>query len=225
MLFSLKQDHLSLDEQQKLQQKFVNLLKDALKDDPDFSKKDIEFWQWLSHTDFANVVLLAKRLTEHLEDSNLWFVENNSLVSYCTGSHNNAIMLRSAEQSKGATFYISPYMAKNKVNPEHCLVVFKKAREHFKKNPSTVQTDPNLQHLRQQSSDETGTAQAIITRTANHLNRLVEVSEHQVCASLLNLPSEITSDTFSYVSPVGCMAYQTYLKINKKEEEISTKEI
>ena len=189
-----------------LRHTIAQALQNALKGDEAYPEES-KLWTWLQNAPFEHVTMFFLNLVAKLHTINLVFVEHNSMISYCTGSHNNAVPLGSLEQAKGAMFYITPYIAKNKMSLEQCLTVLHKAREHIKEHPSKADN----------TGTELRTVQHLLTRTLNKLNCLVEVSDYQVAAFLLSLPRKITSDTFTYTSPGACMAYQSYL-LNKKEQ-------
>ena len=46
----------------------------------------------------------------------------------------------------------------------------------------------------------------LLTRTLNRLNLMMEVSDYQVAAVLVGLPTEITTSTFTYFSAAGAIA-------------------
>ena len=114
--------------------------------------------------------------------------EGRSLVAGC---HNAAFMLGSSEQAKGALFYIANYVAKSKVALEQCFTVLNQVTNHVKKHPS--------------NADDSGTTRRtsmhVLQRTLNRLNLLMEVSDYQVAAALIGLPTEITTGIFTYFSP------------------------
>ena len=60
----------------------------------------------------------------------------------------------------------------------------------------------------------------MLTRTLNRLNLLIKVSDYQVAAYLLGLPSEITSDNFAYIKPNACIALSDYIR-NKESKQIA----
>jgi len=101
------------------------------------------------------------------------------------------MFLGSAEQGKSALFYIASYIAKNKVALEQCLTVLNKAISHVNKYPSkyTPEQGKTVKH---------GTVKHILERTLNQLNLLMEISEYQAAAALLDLPTEISSDNFVF---------------------------
>ena len=47
----------------------------------------------------------------------------------------------------------------------------------------------------------------------------MEISDYQAAASLLGLPSEISSDTFAYVTPNACMVYETFSQIEQDTQK------
>ena len=182
-------------------------LKECLDNDDSYTDRS-KLWKWVDEVTIDKLVMFFHELTSKLQDINLYVVEHNAIVSYCTGSHNNAMPLGSLEQAKGAMFYITPYIAKNKVALSQCLTILQKAREDVAMNPSKAKD----------SGTALRTIQHVLTRTLNKLNCLIEVSDYQVAASLLNLPSEITSESFAFVKPTACIAFREYMESKENEE-------
>jgi hypothetical protein len=90
--------------------------------------KDSKLWEWLKDAPMEKMKSFFCGLVDKLHDIHLYFVEHSSAVSYCMGSHSNAVSLGSLEQAKGAMFYITPYL-ENCL--EQCLMVLEKASQHF----------------------------------------------------------------------------------------------
>jgi hypothetical protein len=202
LLSQLKDPQLLSASEPEFRTAMVNAFKRSLKNDPAYNEKS-KLWEWLNNGPIAQVARFFCEIVSRLKDINLYVVEHSPIISYCTGSHNNVVNLGSSEQAKGAMFYITPYLTKNKIALEHCLTVLQKVREHVNLYPSKAAN----------TGTEIRTVQHVLTRTLNKLNCLMEISDYQAAASLLALPSEITSDTFAYVSPNACMVYETFSRI------------
>ena len=90
------------------------------------------------------------------------------------------------EQSKAALFYIGPYINKDGVKITDALPILMKAQEDTIKYPSIAE-DRNTAKRH---------AQHILTRAVNKLNGLIEVSDTQIGASLLQMSASLCSDSF-----------------------------
>ena len=171
----------------------------------DFFEREPRLINWAKQLETSTLKQLYDKVHEDLVNANGWVAESNPILSLCTGSHNNTVFLGSREQGTGAMFYISPYMLKSKVNIQQALGVLLAAGDHCKKNPS--------------KAEDAGTKkrdiQYVLTRTLNQLNLKMELSDYQVAASLLDLPSEFTSHAFSYV---GQDAYLAFIANDLKKE-------
>jgi len=65
-------------------------------------RKGSDFWEWLVHLDDLNFFTLYDRIVLDLVQANGHLAAFNSIISYCTGSHNNCQMLGGIVQAKGA---------------------------------------------------------------------------------------------------------------------------
>ena len=63
-----------------------------------------------------------------------------------------------------------------------------------------------------------------LTNTLNEMHSYMEMSDYQVAAKLLHLPSQITSEVYGYSNPFGYIAYKKYIQSqenhSKKMEEL-----
>jgi len=146
--------------------------------------------------------LLYNNVSKKLVDRNGYVVQYNPLLTAILGCNTNSLLLGSTEQSKGAAFYIGPYINKNKNPLIDSLDIVLESIEHARKYPSTA--------------DDTGTdkrfVQYVMTRILNQLNALMEVSDTQAAASLLGLNAGLCSDIFT--------AYDAYSHMNFVTDEI-----
>jgi len=107
-------------------------------------------------------------------------------------------MLGSLLQAKTAVQYICPYIMKAKYPLEQCLIIICDVLWHNESHPS-------------QSLEDQGTASRdtkyFLQRILNQMNVLMEISDYQVAAKLINLPAAIFTDSFVYINPSAYMAY------------------
>jgi len=90
-------------------------------------------------------------------------------------------------QAKGAMFYLIPYQGKNKFPVAQLLVVLNNALEHVQKYESrTTKGDKGTLQR---------TAKHLLQRTMNRMDLMMELSDCQVTAALLELPSMIMTDS------------------------------
>jgi hypothetical protein len=143
-----------------------------------------------------------RETAKRIQSSNGYVVEYNPILIFCTGLHNNTACLGSSEQGKAALFYLSSYFSKKKQALEQCLSVLSAACKQTKKFPS----------IAEDSGTTLRTAQHILTHTLNKLHLKMEVTDYQVAAALLDLPSEMCSDNFSYMKPYDSIVYTAWDK-------------
>jgi hypothetical protein len=163
------------------------------------------FWSWLSKLDMKELQALYQRLERSIRTANGNIATYNHVASFCTGAHNNFQLLGSLEQAKGAMFYVCPYMGKAKFPLQQSLAVLNETLEHIEQYPSRAKD----------AGTQKRTAQYILQRTLNRMMLQMELSDFQVAADLLELPSLIRTDTFAFVDPIASMAYQTLVQFNE----------
>jgi len=149
----------------------------------------------------------AKQLLER----NGYVVSTNAMLSNATGSSTNAILLGNTLQSTGALFYVVPYVCKNKVSLQACLIALEAAQQHVTEYPSVAEDSGTLER----------TVTHMFTRVLNNLSRSIHVSDTQVALSLLNMNLEVSSDSFHFFGADNCVNYFKY-KICQNEDEIAT---
>ncbi|CAB9516444.1 helicase PIF1 [Seminavis robusta] len=144
--------------------------------------------KWLETLDATTIIFLFDKLSSEISGRNGFVTETNVTLCNSTGGSTNAILLGSTQMSAGALFYVVPYVCKNKVALEACLVALEAAQRHIEQFPS--------------SADDSGTdrrsIQHMFTRVLNDLSRSIQVSDTQVALSLLNMGTELTSDSFRF---------------------------
>ena len=143
---------------------------------------------WMQRLESLDVVTMYQDLQFIIEKANGNVVATNSTIHNVTGSSTNSILLGNSQQSKSSLFYVAPYLCKNKVALEACLVALEKAQKHINKHPSVA--------------SDTGTnkreVQHMFTRVVNELSRSIQISETQVALALLNMGTELTTDSYKY---------------------------
>ena len=157
---------------------------------------------WMSSAADSQLVLLYDEVVGSLVNANGYVAAYNPLLSLCTGAHNNVQFLGSVSQSKSAMAYLCPYLGKRKSPLLHSLVVLEDVINHVRRYPSTAEDSGTAKR----------TAVHVYQRLLNRLNLSIELSDYQVAAFLLNLPSIIRSCPFEYLNPRGCMDFSDYLK-------------
>ena len=187
----------------------INLFQNWLKDDRGYPETSL-FWEWLQNVEFELLASFYTTIFDRLNKSNGYVVDYNPILMYCTKSHHNASLLGGTEQSNAAMLYVSPYVVKGKIELALTLAIMENTRKHIKLFPSTA-ADVNTNVSQRQ-------VQHFLTRCLNKMNTLVELSDYQVAADLLNLPCQITTDVFTYMSIYGYMSYNTHVQCQQKTE-------
>ena len=176
------------------QQEQHNNHKNSRKDDDDTIPS---IRAWLENMESHVVIGVYLDLNQQLGYRNGLVTETNPILACATGGSTNAVLLGNVQQSSAALFYVAPYVTKNKVKLDACLVALEMAQQHVEKFPS-IATD-------------SGTAkryvQHMFTKVLNDLSRSIEVSDTQVALSLLNMGSEVTSDSYKYFGADYCVNY------------------
>ena len=110
----------------------------------------------------------------------------NVLLTALMSCNTNSLFLGSREQSKGALFYIGPYICKNGVQIIDSFDLLLEAQDYAKQYPSTAED----------SSTDKRFVQHVLTRLLNKMNSLMEVSDTQAAAALLGMDAGMCSDIF-----------------------------
>ena len=131
-------------------------------------------------------VTLDSQETNPPSGRNGWVVDFSPLLTSLLGVNTNLLHLGSKEQSKGALFYIGPYINKDGVKINDALPLLLQAHEHALNHASVA--------------DDSGTnkrfAQHVLTRTLNCMNSMIEVSDTQGAAAVLGLGASLCSESF-----------------------------
>ena len=129
---------------------------------------------------------LYTNVSRSLEERNGMVADFNVLLTALMSCNTNSLFLGSREQSKGALFYIGPYICKNGVQIIDSFDLLLEAQDYAKQYPSTAED----------SSTDKRFVQYVLTRVLNKMNSLMEVSDTQAAAALLGLDAGMCSDIF-----------------------------
>ena len=192
-------------------------------------------WEQLNKMSDEDLQLFYQKLVGSFKTANQYIAAYNPSISYCTGAHNNAVLLGSDQQAKAATFYLCPYMGKLKFPLQDCLVILEQALKHVKDFPSVAKDTGTNER----------TSKHILQRCLNKLNLQMELSgmllpftvlllsiantnklpyhsstDYQMAAVLLRLPSIIRSEQYAYVNPHAHISYITQIHRDKDSAKI-----
>lgn len=176
----------------------VHDIKDALlqilKDVPNFEfPRSRNFHRWLTHTATDREIrMLWDEIKNRLPSANQMVPAFNPILSFCTGSHNNASLLGSIDQAKSALFYLVPYQGKSKFPIKETLPVLNAALKYVERHKSQHPTE---------AGTRTRTVKFLLTRTINKMHLRMEISDYEMVASLLELPSVISTERFAVGNP------------------------
>jgi len=170
-----------------------------------FMPKLYSIMKVLRHVDTDTLIKIYKKVSKEVQGRNGLVVDYNPLLTALLGCNTNASFLGAKEQSRGALFYIGPYINKDGVAVIDALPLMLKAQEDVLLHPSVA--DDSGTHKRH--------VQHTLTRTLNKLNSQMEVSDTQAAGALLGLDARITSELFSYYDGKG---YKNYILDELKKE-------
>ena len=159
--------------------------------------------EWLMKLPLSTLESIYRNVSEKLVDGNGLVVEHSPTLSYATGSHSHTSYLGGTEQSVSAIYYMADYLSKTKVSTEQSLLLLCSILSHVNKHPSKSPTD---------SGTNVRTAQHTFTRLLNQMNLKMEITDYQAAASLIGMPTEISSETFTYISPQHHLAFRLWDK-------------
>ena len=175
------------------------------------------FHDWLLHKSTPEQIFsLWSTVLQQLPQANRMVPSFNPALSWCTGSHNNASLLGAVEQAKSALFYLVPYQGKSKFPLSQSLTILNSTLQHIDRNKS-------------QHPEDSGTLQRttkhFLTRALNRMSLQMEISDYEIAAALLDLPSVISSERFSVGNPSALSSFRTATNIaNDIDESIATSE-
>jgi len=140
----------------------------------------------LEGLDLEEIEMIYANVRKRLKGMNGYVVQYNKLLTALLGCNTNSMLLGSTEQSKAATFYIGPYIDKNKNPLIESLDIVLKAMDLARKYPSVADDSDTPRRI----------TQLIMTKILNQLNNLMEVSDTQAAAGLLGISAGMCSDKF-----------------------------
>ena len=180
----------------------IQWLESMLSNLPEFADPTSAFWKWLKEKASTDQVLaIFQHVHQTLPTANGHVAAFNSVLSFCTASHVNASLLGSLVQARGAMMYLVPYEAKSKFPMQHVLSVMDHTLNHIDKYPSVA--------------DDSGTQQRsvkhLLMRSLNRMHLQMEISDYEVAAALLNLPSLLITEKFQYGNPRALLNWISHM--------------
>lgn len=160
ILHSPREDEPPLTKDQIIQE-----LKQNLDTVHEFSE-DHDFWDQLKTMPNSDIELFYQKLLDAFETANQYIASYSPPLSYCTGAHNNAVLLGGDQQAKAATFYLCPYMGKLKFPLQDCLVILQEAIIKVKQKES----------IAKDSGTDMRTTKHVLQKCINSLNMHMELS-------------------------------------------------
>ena len=195
---------------------FIKSLQELLIAAPPFNKTHSVFWPWMqTKATIEQLSSMQSELRNKFMTANGNVATFNPILSFLTGAHNNLGLLGSTEQAKSAMFYLVPYQGKNKFPIQQSLVVIDAAIKHCQKHESKT------------VKDDLGTAQRtskqLLSRILNQMHLQLELSDYQIAAALLELPSTIECDKYEYGNPSALSSFRLALQMEKDNEDFLDK--
>ena len=143
--------------------------------------EDHPLWERLDDLSPGCLQDFYTKLVDSFQTANQYVASYNPPLSFCTGSHNNAVLLGGDQQAKAATFYLCPYMGKLKFPLQDCLVILQKALDHVSVHKSVAED----------SGTDNRTSKHILQRCLMKLNLQMELSgklpcAYQLCSMILH---------------------------------------
>ena len=146
--------------------------------------------RWMRPTRLQKIY---KKISDAVKDRNGLVVDYNPLLTALLGCNTNLLFLGSKEQSRGALFYIGPYINKNGVEIIDALPVIAKAQDNALTHRSVAED----------SGTDKRTVQHTLQKTLNRMNSKMEISDTQAAGALFGLDARMTSEIFSYFDAMG----------------------
>ena len=146
-------------------QQIIEQLKQNLDTIREFSD-DHDIWDQLDSMSEEAIQKFYDKLLDAFHTANQYVASYSPPLSYCTGAHNNAVLLGGDQQAKATTFYLCPYMGKLKFPLQDCLVILNNAIGKVKELPSVA---PD-------SGTDERTAKHVLQKCINRLNMQMELS-------------------------------------------------
>jgi hypothetical protein len=143
--------------------------------------------------DTATLQKIYVKISDAVQGRNGLVVDYNPLLTALLGCNTNLLFLGSKEQSRGALFYIGPYINKNGVEIIDALPLIAEAQNKALTYLSVAED----------AGTDKRTVQHTLHKTLNKLNSKMEVSDTQAAGALLDLDARITDEIFSYYDAKG----------------------
>ena len=124
--------------------------------------------------------------------------ETSPPLSACAKSNTNTQVLGGLQQAKGAMFYLTSYLSKNPVKPEHWITC-----------TSTAHTSSlNTESTAEDASDPVRQAVYFVQKVVNRLHGNIEIADTQIASLLLGMDSFSSSHDFRYCYVWPAVHYQ-----------------
>ena len=180
----------------------VDTFQSLLRDVPCFGNDNTCFWDWMRVTAKIDYLLeMFFHVRDALPASNGFIAAFNPILALCAGCHNNSSLLGSLTQAKSALFYLIPYQGKTKFPLMGSLTIIDHAITHLGKYKSKAHDSGTTER----------TVKHLLTRVVNRIHLQMEISDYQVAASLLEIPSMIMSDKYAYGRPLSLVVLRSRL--------------
>ena len=169
----------------------------------------IEFWEDIDALEVNELHILYETIRDKLRVCNSYVGLYNPILLFCTGSHNNCVMLGGDQQAKGAVFYVFLYMTKEKTTLLHTISLMQSALCH-------------VDHYKSIASDKgeaSCDAKQLLHRIMNQMNLNMELSDYQIAAALLGVPSILQTDSFVYCNPEVYMGYRMHIQMHADHDK------
>jgi hypothetical protein len=164
------------------------------------------FWNWVNEEAATSQLKdIYDDLRKNLPCANGCVVAFCPLLSYCTGSHNNSSFMGSAGQAKAAMFYLIPYETKAKFPLHQSLSIIHASAIHVFTHASTAPDTGTIQR----------TVKHFLTRAMNRMHLLMEISDWEMAAALIGLPSLIESDNTVLTNPMTIASFRTAMEMEE----------
>ena len=194
----------ALDQVADVRAHVVSSLRTVLSGADAFYGNSDPFWHWLETTaSELELHNLYNFVQKHLPIANGFLAAYNPGLSFVTASHNNVCLLGGLGQAKNAMFYLIPYSGKNKFPLADSLPILENALQHIQTFHSTAVDSGTLPR----------TIKHLLTRVLNRIHLQHEISDWQVAAALLEMPSTLMTDRFVYGNPLALAALRTQLEL------------
>jgi hypothetical protein len=160
----------------------------------------------LEGMDVQDLRVLYNTVSEKLKDRNGYVADYNPTLAGMLGSHSNALLLGSHEQSKVAAHYVGPYVDKYKTSLAESIEVVHESLEHATQYPS----------IAEDAGTKSRFVQHVLTAIMNRLGCLMEITDTQISGALLGLTVGICSDSFTVCDTD---AYLNFIKNEQKYQD------